>query len=163
MNKKIAGEFAIGIILLAAIIVGAIFWISSAGQSDESYQGVQTTLLTKKQQKDPVKLKDKECIPHYYEGKTDIQGWIVSSEQGSENEIVVQLKKDEEKKLPIKESEIIADFKVKLIDPTDKVLKDLRLATEEKPVTFTIQGYAEVCSQPPLVSLKQATVAFKRS
>jgi hypothetical protein len=36
-------------------------------------------------------------------------------------------------------------------------------SSKEKPVSIIIHGYAEICQQPPLASLREATVAFKKS
>jgi cbb3-type cytochrome oxidase subunit 3 len=160
MNKKIASEFAIGVVLLVTITVGSIFWLYSERQTKDFDQVSQLIPMIKQKHEDRA---PKKCIPHYYEGKADIQGWMASSDQSNENEIIIQLKSGEEEKLPVKNSELSDNFTVKLIDPTAIVEKSLELATEKKPATITIQGYAEVCNQPPLVSLQQATIAFKKS
>jgi len=51
---------------------------------------------------------------------------------------------------------------VKLIDPTDEIKSQIKASSEKSPTTVKIKGYAEVCEQPPLVSLEPATVAFKK-
>jgi hypothetical protein len=171
MNKKIAGEFAIGIILLIVIVVGGIFWLYGERQAREDQQLSQSMSALKQNVSGKISAnqagtKNQEsnsCVPHYYQGKINVSGWVESSDQNSKNGIVVELKSGEEKKLPVKDYESLTNFTVKLVDPTDDVKNKLQLATKEKPAVFTIQGYAEICSQPPLVSLQQATVAFKKS
>jgi hypothetical protein len=162
MNKKIASEFAIGIIVLLTIIIGGIFWLSKENQSGEN-QWLPQPATSVKQKPISKESQESTCIPHYYEGKTVISGWISSSDQNDGKNLIVELKSGEEKKLPAKISENAANFTVKLIDPTAAVKNKLKLATKEKPATFTIQGYAEVCSQPPLISLQEASIAFKKS
>ncbi len=150
MNKKIASEFAIGIILLVAIIVSGIFWLQRMKPA-----GVSQALLTKQA--------GNACKPHYYEGEARIQGWISPEDKNSGNEVIVQVREEDMKNLPITDPDSIANFTVKLVDPTDAVRNSLRLATKEKPASVVVRGFAEICQQPPLVSLQQAKIAFKKS
>jgi len=165
MNKKIASELAIGIILLIAIIIGGIFWVSIQRQSMNNSQLSQSAIVLKKQP--VVKKIDKTetpCQSHYYEGESKVQAWLVSAGQKDENSMIIQLKSGEEKKLPSGDIVKNGNFTVKLIDPTAGVRKGLLASSKEKPVSITIHGYAEICQQPPpLVSLQEATVAFKKS
>ena len=164
MNKKIASELAIGIILLIAIIVGGIFWVSKQKQSMIKDQPPQAVQYLKK--KPIVKNTDQiidSCKSHYYEGESKVHGWIASTDQNDEKSIIVRIKNEDVKDLPIKNTENSENFTVKLIDPTEQVKNSLSLATEEKPTELTLKGYAEICQQaPPQVSLQQATVAFKK-
>lgn len=170
INKKISSEFAIGIILLLAIIVGGIVWMFENKQSDEIQQISQVAPITSKQ-KIPIKKTDlvsqsaiSSCTPHYYAGESKVQVWLVSDGQKDKDSMVIQLKNGEEKKLPSEDGTVNnANFIVKLIDPTAGVRKGLLASSKEKPVSITIHGYAEVCQQPPLVSLQEATIAFKKS
>jgi hypothetical protein len=172
MNKKIESQFAIGIILFVAIIAGGTVWISSMqyNQANE-YLSVQTDLLNKQVEfkKTEVKetaeqsLTENNCTPHYYEGEVALQGWLAVNNQSDSDGVIVQLKKGEAEKLPLNDSQPADDFTVRLIDPTDEIKKELSDSTLEKPATITIRGYAEVCSQQPLVSVLKATVAFKKS
>ena len=168
MNKKIANEFAIGIILLVTIIAGGIIWMFESKQLAENQQLLQVAPIISKQ-KSPINkaiLSSQPaadlCTPHYYEGESKVQVWFVSAGQENENSLIIQLKKGEEKKLPSVDAVKNTNFTVKLIDPTAGVRKGLLASSKEKPVSITIHGYAEICQQPPLVSLQEATVAFKK-
>jgi len=170
INNKIASEFAIGIILLLAIIVGGIFWMNENKQLAEIQPIASIVPIMSKQksqvaQTAPVSQPTADvCTPHYYDGESRVQTWIVSDSQENEKGLIIQLKSGEEKKLPGGgEAVKNANFTVKLIDPTAGVRKGLLTSSKENPVSITIRGYAEVCQQLPLVSLQDATIAFKKS
>jgi hypothetical protein len=160
MNKKIASELAIGIILLIAIVLGGIFWMHDLKQAMSNSQLAESA---KKQL--AAKEDGNACQSHYYEGESKIRGWVAPADKndGKGNGIIVQIKDEDVKNLPIKDTGTLANFTVRLIDPTVQVKNSLSQATEEKPATITIKGYAEICQQqPPQVSLEQATIAFKK-
>lgn len=158
MDKKIAGEFAVGVILLIAIIISGIFWFQSASRSK-----VSQALATKQDQAAVSDQSGDSCKPHYYGGEAKLQGWIAQDDKNSDSEVIVQIKDGDAKNLPVTNPETLANFTVKLIDPTDEVKDDLKLATKEKPATVVVRGYAEICQQPPLVSIQDAKIAFKKS
>lgn len=169
INKKIANEFAIGIILFITVIVGGIIWMCENKRLAEIQQVSQAAPIISKQ-----KIQEKKavpivqpaadlCTPHYYEGESRVQVWLVSAGQEDKNNMIIQLKSGEYKKLPSSDALKNANFTVKLVDPTAGVRKGLLASSKEKPVSITIHGYAEICQQPPLVSLQDATVAFKKS
>ncbi len=175
MNKKIASEFAIGVILLLAIIVGGIFWIKNVREMAALDHELNQIKLSQKndilakalkqpEQKAEVKdaVEDGSCKNHYFEGSDKFSGWFVSQESDG---IIVAIKKSDVSKFPttnyrVNEKEIA--FNVKLIDPTDKVTEKLKAASAKKPATITLQGYAEACQDLPLISLQPATIAFKK-
>lgn len=176
MKKKIASEFAIGVILLVAIAIGTISWLQSAKQLDDE-QNISQSLnlskvkkysITNSSQKDSAddktveKQDDSACKAHYYEGETVVHAWL-SSEEESDGSVIVQIKPEDAKKLPMSDVKTGENLTIKLIDPTDEIRKDLNSATSEKPAEITIKGYADVCQQPPLASIEQATIAFKKS
>ena len=173
MSKKLASEFAIGIISLVAFIIGGIFWLDSIKENNRNYVSQQQAQAPQKRQAadESVKVKtavsaenptsEDSCKPHYYEGKEEVSGWFVS-ENG--DGMVVAIKKGETSKLPIADASMVdtqRNFTVKLIDPTEEIKAKIQASTEKKPTTITIQGYAEICQQPPLVSIQPATIAFK--
>jgi hypothetical protein len=166
MQGKIESQFAIGVILLVAIISGGIIWLNSARLDLENPQSLILTDSFKNQSKlqktEETSPTEENCKPHYYEGEAQLKGWLVSSDQ-SGSAVVIRLKDGEAKKLPAKDTQSADNFTVKLIDPTDRIKKELQNSTQENPVVISIRGYAEVCQQPPLISLEQATTAFKKS
>ena len=169
MNKKIANEFAIGIILLAAIIAGSIIWMFENKQLAEIQQIAPIVPIMSKQKSQVVQTAPASqptadvCTPHYYDGESKVQVWLVSADQEDKNSMIIQLKSGEERKLPGGDVIKNNNFTVKLIDPTAGVRKGLLTSSKENPVSITIHGYAEICQQPPLVSLQEATIAFKKS
>ena len=165
MNKKIVSELAVGLILLIAIIMGGIAWFKNAKEIaalDSLNQNVPANVQPTKILEDKNKVaEENSCKPHYYEGKISVSAWSVSE---AEDGIVVAIKKNEVSKLTIKnvdESNVKGNFTVKLIDPTDTVRAKIKASSAQKPATITLQGYAETCQQPPLVSIQPATEAFK--
>lgn len=172
LNPRIASEFAIGVIIFLAFIIGGIFWFGSTS-TEEAPGNLGINLNTSKSKKQTSgenanqqvvesSASDDSCKPHYYEGEKEIKGWFVSQD---ENGIVVAVSKDEVSKLPVKDSQLIGeekDFNYKLVDPTEEVGSKIKASTQENPTTFTVRGYAEVCQQPPLLSIQPATIAFKK-
>jgi hypothetical protein len=168
INSKIALELAIGVILVVAIAIGGIFWLdgigneklvdNSAGQIVKSVEDANQT----KTENENGQIVENACKPHYYEGEKEIKGWFVSQD---ENGIIVAVNKDEFSKLPTDVSQLANNednFNLKLVDPTDEIGLKIKASSKEKPTTFTIHGYAEICQQPPLMSLQPATVAFRK-
>jgi hypothetical protein len=175
MNKKIGSEFAIGAILLLVIIVGGYFWLDSRNQMSrlENEDALLSANSIKPVQKNPapassgdeVKQTANVCETHYYEGKEQIRGWSVSDSSDNAGGIMVQISAEDIKKLPMGNSEefVANGNEVKLIDPTEKVTKQLENASQENPAEIILQGFAMTCQQPPLVSIQPATTAFKKS
>ncbi|NTV40836.1 MAG: hypothetical protein HGA61_01005 [Candidatus Moranbacteria bacterium] len=172
LNPRIASEFAIGVIIFLAFIIGGIFWFDSIKPEEASRDlGVnlnaskskkQTSVENANQQVVENSVSDDSCKSHYYEGEKEIKGWFVSQD---ENGIVVAVSKDEVSKLPVEDSQLTGeekDFNYKLVDPTEEVSLKIKASTQENPTTFTVRGYAEICQQPPLMSLQPASVAFKK-
>lgn len=167
VNKKIAHEFAIGIIVLLAVAVGAmaltsakrqIREISSLQEADIEKAAESAKNIKRNQKKIP-----EECQSHYYEGETEIRGWAPSDMQDGEG-MIVRIDARDIKNLPIKDPSVFSDLTVRMIDPTAALEEKLTKATKEKPASFTVKGYAEICEKkPPQVSLGQASVAFKKS
>jgi hypothetical protein len=169
INREIATKYAMSIVILEAAIVGSLLWVYVKNQSTEGQQISQVTSVLSKEKNQIKKITSvsqpeaKLCTPHYYEGESKVQVWLVSIDQENKNNIIIQLKNGEYKKLPGSDALKEANFTVKLVDPTTGVRKGLLASSKEKPVSITIRGYAEICQQPPLVSLREATVAFKKS
>ena len=170
-NKRIASEFAIGVVLLAAIVVAGAVLVKNARDVAElekqaQVQTIQNQKLAeianKNSEKTSKPAENDACKPHYYEGNLEVQGQFVSQEADG---IVIAIRKTDASELPVSNyqpSEEEQTFKVKLVDPTDKVSVSLKTSSAKKPATLTVQGYAEVCQPLPLISLQPATVAFKK-
>ena len=166
MRKRIASEFALGVVLLLAIIVGGIFWLKSNSQIRGSQQDANqvASVIPQKKTIQPVKTTEEtKCSPHYYEGDEKITAWVDSSNDDSKDELVIRIKDEDIKKLPFDEKNLPKNLSVKLIDATKSLKKEIIESTQDKPVSINIKGFADICQQPPLVSMQQATVAFKKS
>ncbi len=175
MNKKIASEFAIGLILLLAIVIGGIFWLRNVKEMAALDNELRQAQVSQKDEALVQALKDSRqkagventgnsnsCDAHYFEGVDQFSAWLVSAENDG---IVIAIKKSDASKFPTINYQIdekTNSFNVKLIDPTDKVTAAVKAASAKKPATITLQGYGEVCGQLPLVSLEPATIAFKK-
>ncbi len=174
MNKKLASEFAIGVILLVAFVIGGIFWLKDVreGKVADSLKDVTmtndqkqlSTALEKKDSVEKVVIGENNCKPRYYneEEGQQLSAWFVSEDESG---IVVAIKKDDIEKLPVATDQVTqteGNFQVKLVDSTDVIKARVKASVEKSPVTITIRGYAEICQQPPLVSLQSATIAFKK-
>ena len=175
VNKKVASEFAIGVVVLVAVAVGGFIWLKNSRdialvnsvenqQAQISKNNNMRLLVAGKADKsgDATKADSVTCTPHYYEGDVKVEAQFVSQEADG---IVIAIKKTYAADLPVtnyKPSESDQNFKVKLVDATDKVSTSLKASSENKLATLDVQGYAEVCQSLPLVSLQPATVAFKK-
>lgn len=163
MNKKIASELAIGVVLLVAFVIAGISWFSSmrvGNEVGENLSQVQQPIRKQTRVMQEEK-KTEECKPRYYEGNDKVNAWYISEDGDS---VVMAISKESAVKLPGEMSKNIAEqeeITIKLIDATDEVKKSAKASTKKNPTEITVQGYAEVCQQPPLVSLEKATIAFK--
>jgi hypothetical protein len=171
-NPRLASEFAIGIIFFVAVIIGGIFWYIGIGnkQASELSKNQPTTINEQKEAiqagaekaSENLAVASNECKPHYYEGEKEIEGWLVS--QGDDG-IMLAVKKEELAKLPTENSKLMAkgeDYTFKLIDLTEEVKNKIKDSSRENPAKLTVRGYAEICQQPPLLSIQPAAVAFKK-
>ena len=173
MNKNISSEVAIGIILVISILTGGIFWIqeerlsienkfalSDAFSSETSLSADSSSPIIKEEERIAEEI---TCKPRYYEGETEIQGWLVSPLNDGE-ELNIQIKTEDVEKLPVLESGIESmNFIVTLVDPTEEIARELQKATQENPVSMTLRGYNQNCQSFPQISLKAASIAFKKS
>ena len=170
MNKNISSEFAFGLILLIAIIIGGIFLMTDRLGSRE-YQYVSETNITEKPTsfnkqinvsftKKEIGKPVVECKPRYFEGEAEVRAWLISENDKNLN---VKIKNEDIEKLPTTKTDSLnANFIATLIDPTDEVRRDLQDSSEDRPVNLIIHGYAQICQDVPAVSIKQATIAFKK-
>lgn len=169
MEKSFKIKFAIGFTLVIAIIIGSAFYIFHKKQEEQNLR------MEKFLQKNKINLENRSnsseeknsvadsCQSKYYEGESEIRGWAMKTAQ-SDKSIIVRVENEDILKLPARNTAISSEFTVRLIDPTETVRESLLLATEKKPATINIKGYAEICEQePPQISLKEASIAFKKS
>ena len=177
MNKKISSELAIGVILLAAIALVGVSWMHAVRRNIEGeYQAPVIPVAmgnasekggnvadASDSEKSDQNAGDAACQSHYYEGNAQVKGWAAKSGNDNSNELSIEINSEDSKKLPATQTDYSnADLVVTLIDPTEKLRSDLQNSSQQKPVTLTIHGYAQVCQTLPQVSLAKASVAFKK-
>ncbi|MEI7890756.1 MAG: hypothetical protein WCI36_02195 [bacterium] len=177
MNKKIASEFAIGIIVLLAIVIGGIFLVENRKQmaitnntpsvEDSKNQDVangsvdqgNVDELTQNFQKDP-------CKGHMYDGEVALRGrYVLDSVVGEKKEWLFKVAKDDLIGLPVQ----ITDDKgknvnelLKIADADPALIAKLKKATDEKPETLIIKGYYLHCEGGPVVSIAPAKLALAK-
>jgi hypothetical protein len=169
MNKKIASELAIGTILLLAILIGASLLLQDfIGKDKNELEKISYTNVKKNIENEIVETSPEKkdvCSPHYFEGMKVVNAWLISKNETEDKYIEIGITGEDKAKLPLQDGQVMSEdyFRVKLVDASAEIKAKLEKATSLKPVAITIQGYADICSQPPLVSLKPASIAFKKS
>lgn len=186
-NKKLAGEFAIGVILLVAIIVGGIFWVQ--GKRQEAVENAEKQqVIVPVEQKSPTKpvenldnaiqIKDDQqpsltekfekdpCAGHLYAGEATLRGtYVLDSSYGDQKEWLFKVVKEDIAKLPIQtkfgDGRDVNEL-IKIADATPSLEAKLKKATEENPETITIKGYYLHCEGGPLVSIAPAKLALAK-
>lgn len=191
MNKKIASELAIGIILLIAIVVSGVFLIQDMrrGLSDNSQKInaeqpagnlVQQSAAPKAEsaaaddkqgenqpQNLPDGSRDGACVGHLYEGEAMIKGtYSLNSIPGSTKKAwLFKVVKEDIDKLPNAaktENNNIDNSLLYISDATPDVIARLKKSTEAKPETITIKGFYLDCEGAPVVSIQPARLALAK-
>ena len=93
VNKKIASEFAIGVVLLVAVAVGGFTWLKNSRDIAliDNVENQQAQLAQKNNMRllfagkasknsDATKADNVTCTPHYYEGDVKVEAQFVSQE-----------------------------------------------------------------------------------
>lgn len=173
-RQKILSQFAIGLILMLAILIGGIFlmmekreeMIGRRAVAVKDYAGtnVQINVVSSKNLEElPLQGAENSdaCQARYYEGESRIKAWMV--ERDEESRVKVRVSNQDLAKLPTNKADLNADFVATLIDPTEEVLQKLENSSEENPTEITVRGFSYGCGNMHELSIKQATVAFKKS
>jgi hypothetical protein len=182
-NKKMASEFAVGITLLMAIIIGGLVWMQNKklellyaddsqvtipAQRTQKQQDVRngndlavadSSELTEKFQKNP-------CKGHLYEGESTIKGtYVQGTTYGDQKEWLFKVTQEDRKKLPIQikmgNGNDVNEL-LKIEDITPELAAKLKQATNENPEPITIKGYYLHCEGGPIVSIAPAKVALSK-
>ncbi len=169
-SKNISSEFAIGMVVIIAILVAIIFWLLSRKQivNNErimrNLESVQRASLREKISEKTVKADENkeapsECKPRYFEGKSDVRAWIGNTEEDT----IINIKNEDAKNLPLVMTNLGEnDLEVKIVDLTDQIKAELKKATKQEPAKIAVRGYAETCEKMPLVSIGDIKVIFKK-
>lgn len=177
MNKKIASEFAIGIIVLLAIVVGGIFFVENRKQlaSDNDVPRIeapknQETANVQTNQSENVDLTERfkkdPCKGHMYDGKVALRGrYVLDSTYGDKKEWLFKVVKDDLIGLPVQitntDGRNVNEF-LKIADADPALVAKLKKATDAKPETITIKGYYLNCEGGPVVSIAPAKLALAK-
>jgi hypothetical protein len=143
MNKKIPTAAGFVIILIASAIFLSIFLYSYESYKDSA------ALVTA----DPGKTKsESNCQPKAYAGEASIKGWYTND--GSQK--LIQVAKEDLSKLPLADND-----KIKIVDASPNVEKNLKNSTEKKPGQITITGFANMCNGVALASINYKDGIFR--
>jgi len=175
MDKKIASEFAFGVIIFVVVVIGGIFFLQSHQSDSSSSAQIANPMVatTPPVAAEPVVVSSQPngsqsgdaCAAHYYEGDQKVHVWPVADATNDDNGLVLNIQAQDAQALPAEKTADgtqSSNYTVKLVDASQAVNAKIKGATQEKPALITIKGYAQVCTQPPLVSIQPATVAFKK-
>lgn len=187
MNKKIASELAIGIILLLVIIFSGIFLVQNKKQeaiinaenaaidapikldakkqATDSAQNVTDKVQAQDQQQDLTAGFEKDpCKGHLYEGDVQLRGrYVLENAFGDAKEWLFKVFKDDLGKLPVQTK--LSDGRnvnelLKIEDADPAVVAKLKKATDENPETISVKGYYLHCEGGPIVSIQPAKLAL---
>lgn len=181
-NKKIASEFAIGIILLIAVVIGGIFWIQNKNTQVLDDAGMMVTQQPIKKIQDLKKnnnqvegeqssLTEEEvkasCRGRLFEGEAELRGsYVLETIPGTtKREWLLKIAEEDIDKLPVQaktESNEVVRNLLFLSDATPEMIAKLKKATEDKPETVTIKGFYLDCEGVPVVSIEPAKLALAK-
>jgi hypothetical protein len=176
MNKKIASEIAIGVILSVAIVVGVIFWAQTVKQETiDNSEKIETPQLVEKAGNDDEKTEDEQqnltdesaeiaCIARLFEGEASIRGsYVLDTIPGStKKEWLFKVANEDIDKLPdpaIVESRKVSDTYLFIDDVTPELTAKLKKSTETE---LTIKGFYFDCEGVSVVSIEPARLALAR-
>jgi hypothetical protein len=167
MSKKIASEFATGVVVITALVIGGFFWLSEKKMESESERVVFSGASVAPSKSKGNEKKSEQaifgCQTRYFEGEGSVRGWLVKPETINDDKLTVEIQKEDIEKLPSSKADTMQEtFVVTLIDPTDQNRVDLKNATKEKPANLTVRGYARPCQPSPILSIEPATIAFRK-
>lgn len=165
-EDRMSGEFAIGIILLISIVIGGLFWIYSKRIEQEMQQAIflNNKFSDRALESKKIIRKNNDCKAHYYDGETEIDAWISKEKIDNSKYLTVEIIKDDIEKFPVKtivDNENKNNFIIGVADPDEETLELLKKSSEKDPAKITIRGYAELCQDFPVVSVKKASETFK--
>jgi len=178
MNKKIASEIAIGITLLLATIVGAIFLFQNNGQESlDNVKKIENKSVVKPVEiiagnDNQLKNLDDEssnavCVGRLYEGEASLKGtYVLDTIPGStKKEWMFKVAKEDIDKLPTdpkNENNIIGGELLFIADASADMTAKLKKSTQENPETITIKGFYFDCEGVPVVSIQPARLALAK-
>lgn len=178
MNKKIASELAIGVILLVAVITGGIFLAQDVRQgllggaaeveNKQVVAPIKPVAQPEKKQQAPVNgPEDGKCLAKLYEGEASLRGtYELTTIPGStKKDWMFKIVKEDIEKLPDpakEEKNGIISSLLFIEDLTPALAAKLKKATEEKPETITIKGFYLDCEGVSVVSIEPARLALAK-
>lgn len=174
-NKKIASEFAVGIILLVAIVVSGSFWVQNKKQLESnkienSAPPQASKSIAQNQVKDDGKqpVKSDICTGHLFEGEAQLRGsYVLETIPGSEKkEWMFKVIAEDVANLPthadIESGVVSSDNLLYISDATPEMTAKLKKATQEKPEMITIKGVYLDCAGISTVSIAPARIALTK-
>lgn len=173
-NKKIASEFAVGIILLVAIVISGSFWVQNRKQEElnkiENSAPLQASKsIAQNQVRDDSKqpVKSETCTGHLFEGEAQLRGsYVLETIPGSEKkEWMFKIIAEDVANLPTHadiQSSVATGNLLYITDATPEMTAKLKKATQEKPEMITIKGVYLDCEGISTVSIAPARIALAK-
>lgn len=173
MNKKIASEFAIGVLLLVAIVLGGSFWIQEKKQQsldNTNNVNIQNPVekLALQPKRDGQALNDSEnktaCVGHLYEGEALLNGsYTLDTIPGTtKKDWMFKVAKEDLSKLPAKDGNKNVenvDGLIYIADATPEMITKLKKTPN---TNITIKGIYLDCEGVPVVSIEPARIALAK-
>lgn len=179
LNKRIASEFAIGIILLVAISVAGVFLLQDSRRDVSDYiesvnlkqpvknisNNNESVVIKEAQQVIGENNDELACANHTYSGEQKLRGaYVLSTLPNSEKkEWLFKVVVEDLAKLPaLATREENFSGSIFVVDVTPDMTAKLKKATEEKPETLTIKRIYLDCSGVPIASLESSKDAIAK-
>ena len=108
---------------------------------------------------------DDTCTGPVYEGSATVKGWYILDTGYAGKEWMLEISDNDINKLPAPKA--ISNYsnfnqKLKLVDASPELQKELKSATKDNPKEITLRGYYLYCEGSPVVSVAPATESFKQ-
>ncbi|NTW27039.1 MAG: hypothetical protein HGA36_01820 [Candidatus Moranbacteria bacterium] len=172
-NKKIASEFAIGIIILITIAVIVIFWMQNEQQKSfvdpinvSASKPIDVASTTNNQDVD-IKIEDEVCVGHLYEGEEMLTGtYALEKIPGTEKkDWMFKVSSQDVNKLPaaaVAGNGKVASDLLYIADADPVLIEKLKKSTQTKPGVITVKGFYLDCEGVSIVSIAPAKVALMK-
>lgn len=155
LNKKIASEIALGIIVLLALLIGGIFWMQGKNSVTENAQQATDNQKMQKQIDNIGNLKlvsgniDDPCSRPVFQGNVKISGWMVDAFPNGQKTSTFITSYPDEHILPFADKKnkegILVNSYLKISNLLPEIEKELQQADRDNPKKIMVQNYIGNC------------------
>ena len=149
MNKKISSALVILIILIVALVIGALFYLNVKNINQNQFQNQMTFKQDKANSNSESNVPasnwklisgdiNVDCVPHIYAGSGKISGWYSLEDVYDQKQWMFRIVSGQEN-IPFK-----GDF-LNIIDASQELVNNLKKATKDSPMEITVQGISCGC------------------